>query len=49
MKGKADKALFERLVAGDQEALRPLMERCGDALTLYVNGYVHDPDAAEAS
>ena len=47
MKGKEDEALFERLVDGDQEALRPLMERYGDALTLYVNGYVHDVDAAE--
>ena len=47
MKGKEDEALFKRLVAGDQEALRPLMERYGDALTLYVNGYVHDVDAAE--
>lgn len=43
----SDERLFERLVAGDQEALRPLMERYGDALTLYVNGYVHDIDAAE--
>ena len=43
----SDKRLFERLVAGDQECLRPLMERYGDALTLYVNGYVHDVDAAE--
>ena len=34
--------LFERLVAGDQECLRPLMERHGDACMLYVNGYVHD-------
>ena len=42
-----DEALFERLVAGDQECLRPMMERYGDALTLYVNGYVHDVDAAE--
>ena len=42
-----DEALFERLVAGDQECLRPLMERYGDALTLYVNGYVRDIDAAE--
>ena len=47
MKGKEDEALFERLVAGDQEALRPLMERYGDALTLFLNGYVHDVDAAE--
>lgn len=43
----SDERLFERLVAGDQEALRPLMERYGDVLTLYVNGYVHDIDAAE--
>ena len=47
MKGKGDETLFERLVAGDQECLRPLMERYGDVLTLYVNGYVHDIDAAE--
>ena len=47
MKGKGDEALFERLVAGDQECLRPLMECYGDALTLYVNGYVHDIDTAE--
>lgn len=42
-----DETLFERLVAGDQACLRPLMERYGDVLTLYVNGYVHDLDAAE--
>ena len=42
-----DESLFEQLVAGDQGCLRPLMERYGDALTLYVNGYVHDIDAAE--
>lgn len=47
MKLGNDEALFERLVAGDQECLRPLMERYGDALTLYANGYVHDIDAAE--
>ena len=42
-----DERLFERLVAGEQECLRPLMERHGDSLTLYVNGYIHDIDAAE--
>ncbi|HAM16093.1 MAG TPA: sigma-70 family RNA polymerase sigma factor [Eggerthellaceae bacterium] len=42
-----DESLFEQLVAGDQDCLRPLMERYGDALTLYVNGYVRDVDAAE--
>lgn len=43
----SDERLFERLVDGDQECLRPLMERYGDACMLYVNGYVHDIDAAE--
>lgn len=43
----ADEILFERLVAGDQKCLRPLMERYGDVCTLYANGYVHDIDAAE--
>ena len=43
----SDEKLFERLVAGEQECLRPLMERHGDALTLYANGYVHDIDTAE--
>ena len=47
MKQGNDEALFERLVAGDRECLRPLMERYGDALTLYANGYAHDVDAAE--
>ena len=42
-----DEKLFERLVAGEQECLRPLMESYGDALILYVNGYIHDIDAAE--
>ncbi|MDO4851132.1 MAG: RNA polymerase sigma factor [Actinomycetota bacterium] len=43
----SDERLFERLVAGEQECLRPLMERYGDPLTFYVNGYIHDIDAAE--
>lgn len=44
---RSDEKLFEQLVSGDRESLRPLMERYGDALTLYANGYVHDIDAAE--
>lgn len=43
----SDERLFERLVDGDQECLRPLMERYGDACTLYVNGYVRDINYAE--
>ncbi len=47
MRREGDEILFERLVAGDQECLRPLMERYGDTCTLYINGYVRDVDAAE--
>ena len=47
MKYKDDEALFARLLEGRESALRSLMERYGDPLTLYVNGYVHDIDAAE--
>ena len=47
MKREDDETLFARLLEGDEEALRPLMERYGDACTLYVNGYVRDIDTAE--
>ena len=47
MRREDDEALFERLLSGDGDALRPLMEQYGDALTLYVNGYVRDIDMAE--
>lgn len=47
MKHRDDETLFESLLEGDEAALRPLMERYGDALTLYVNGYLHDIDEAE--
>ena len=47
MKHGRDETLFEKLLEGDQECLRALMEQYGDALTLYVNGYVHDIDASE--
>ena len=43
----SNELLFERLLEGDGEALRPLMERYGDACMLYVNGYVHDIDVSE--
>lgn len=42
MRKDSNELLFERLLEGDGEALRPLMERHGDACMLYVNGYVHD-------
>ena len=48
MKRQDDEMLFERLLEGEgDKALRPLMERYGDALNLYANGYVHDIHAAE--
>ncbi len=47
MRHKDDEALFDKLLKGDQAALRPLMERYGDVLTLYINGYVHELDTAE--
>ena len=43
----SDECLFNRLTGGDKESLRPLMDRYGDALALYVNGYLHDLDMAE--
>lgn len=44
---ESDEKLFERSVRGDDAALRVLMQRHGDTLTLYLNGYVHDLDSAE--
>jgi len=37
-----NEALFAAYLGGDGNALRILMERHGDALTLYINGYIHD-------
>ena len=42
-----DEEHFSRLVKGDREALRPLMERYGEPVKLYVDGYIHDADMAE--
>ena len=43
----SDESLFERHLSGDQTALPELMERYHEPLTLYINGYLHDLDAAE--
>lgn len=43
----SDEELFHRLINGDREALRPLMECYGDSLKLYIDGYVRDIDMAE--
>ena len=39
--------LFTSYLSGDGKAMRILMERHGDALTLYINGYIHDIYEAE--
>ena len=42
-----DEAFYGRYLDGDDEGLEALMARYGDALTLYINGYVHDVHEAE--
>ena len=37
-----DEELYRRWLSGDEEGLRALMERYGDRLTLYLDGYVRD-------
>lgn len=43
----SDETLYRRYTHGDEDALRELMERHGDALTLYITGIIHDPHDAE--
>lgn len=42
-----DEELYRGYLAGDEAGLRELMERYGDSLTLYLNGYIHDTGDAE--
>lgn len=42
-----DESLYERYINGDEKAAEPLVEKYGDALTLYINGYVKDMHEAE--
>lgn len=39
---------YRQFLQGDEESLRALMEQYGDALTFYIDGYVHDLSDAEA-
>ena len=32
---------YRQFLQGDEESLRALMEQYGDALTFYIDGYVH--------
>lgn len=43
----SDEALYNAYLGGDGNGLRILMERYGNALTLYINGYIHDIHEAE--
>lgn len=42
-----DETLYRRYLDGDEDSLHLLMERHGDALTLYIAGYIHDLHDAE--
>ncbi len=42
-----NEALYAAYLSGDENVLRILMERHGDALTLYIDGYIHDIHEAE--
>lgn len=42
-----NEALYAAYLGGDKDALRVLMERYGNALTLYIHGYIHDIHEAE--
>ena len=42
-----DEALYRQYLDGDDNGLDALMEKYGDALTLYIDGYLHDIHEAE--
>lgn len=42
-----DEELYRRYLAGDEAGLSGLMEKYGDVLTLYINGYLRDIHEAE--
>ena len=42
-----DEALYRQYLSGDDEGLNALMEKYGDPLTLYIDGYLHDVHEAE--
>lgn len=43
----SDEAAYRRYLDGEEKAAEPLVERYGDALTLYINGYIQDIHEAE--
>ena len=42
-----DETLYRQYLSGDDEGLNALMEKYGDPLTLYIDGYLHDVHEAE--
>ena len=42
-----DETFYRRYLDGNEKAAVPLVEKYGDALTLYINGYVKDMHEAE--
>lgn len=42
-----DITLYQRFLSGDDSGLQRLMERYGNSLTLYIDGYLHDIHEAE--
>lgn len=47
MSMNTDEALYCQYLDGDEDGLKSLMEKYGNSLTLYINGYVHDVHDAE--
>ncbi|MBQ6453091.1 MAG: RNA polymerase sigma factor [Coriobacteriales bacterium] len=45
--GMNDERCFNGFLLGDESGLRVLMDRYGDSLTLYINGYLHDIHESE--
>ena len=43
----SDEAAYRRYLCGDQKAADLLVEKYGDALTLYINACIRDMDEAE--
>ena len=42
-----DEDLYRQYLSGDETGLDSLMQRYGNSLTLYINGYLHDLHEAE--
>ena len=43
----SDETAYHRYLDGEEDAAALLVERYGDRLTLYINGYLHDIHEAE--